>query len=233
MAHTGMFTPSPAGYDELANLYEKEATNLKTWDPAAVRFGPVFCCWWFYWNGANGADKGNHGGVDFLPWWLNQVKWLDQINGARTLDVFDIHAYADGGPTSEFHQRAASGGYGQGCAGFYWDPATRERRYEQHLDHQRGAQPRHSLHHSALQGHGQRHLSRHASVLYRVGRWACREREQRIRLLNGHRRCGHSRRLRARGSELCLALGRPVVQHSSKCRIRGLEDVHQLRRGAS
>ena len=35
--------PAPAGYDELANLYEKEATNLKSWDPEAVRFGPVFC----------------------------------------------------------------------------------------------------------------------------------------------------------------------------------------------
>jgi Glycoside hydrolase family 44 len=115
--------PAAAGYDELANLYEKEATNLKTWDSSAVRFGPVFCCWWFYWNGANGADKGNHGGVDFLPWWLNQIKWLDQINGARTLDVFDIHAYADGGPTSGFTNeqlRAAT----VKAAGFYWDPAA-------------------------------------------------------------------------------------------------------------
>jgi len=115
--------PASAGYDELANLYEKEATNLKTWDPAAVRFGPVFCCWWYYWNGANGADKGNHGSVDFLPWWLNQVKWMDQINGARTLDVFDIHAYADCGPTSGFTNiqlQAAT----VACAGFYWDPAT-------------------------------------------------------------------------------------------------------------
>jgi len=76
-------------------MFENEGTALKTWDPAAVRFGPVSCCWWYYWNGANSADKGNHGGVDFLPWWLNHVKWMDAVNGARTLDVFDIHAYAD------------------------------------------------------------------------------------------------------------------------------------------
>jgi len=115
--------PVPSGYDELTKVFEKEATNLKTWDASAVRFGPVFCCWWFYWNGANGADKSNHGGVDFLPWWLNQVYWLDQINGARTLDVFDIHAYADGGPTSGFNDqqlRAAT----VKAAKFYWDPAT-------------------------------------------------------------------------------------------------------------
>jgi hypothetical protein len=115
--------PVASGYDELANLYEQEATNLKTWDPSAVRFGPVFCCWWFYWNGANGADKGNHGGMDFLPWWLNQVKWMDQTNGARTLDVFDIHAYGDCGPTTNFTNAQLQAAT-VACAGFYWDPAT-------------------------------------------------------------------------------------------------------------
>ena len=113
--------PAASGYDELANLYEQEAASLKTWDPSAVRFGPVFCCWWFYWNGANGADKGNHGGVDFLPWWLNQIKWLDQINGARTLDVFDIHAYADGGPTTNFTNEQLRAAEAK-IAGYYWDP---------------------------------------------------------------------------------------------------------------
>jgi hypothetical protein len=93
--------PVASGYDELANLYESEAGALKTWDPAAVRFGPVSCCWWFYWNvGPSGDDKTAHGGVDFLPWWLNQIYWLDQIHGARTLDVFDIHAYPDANTSS-------------------------------------------------------------------------------------------------------------------------------------
>jgi hypothetical protein len=115
--------PVASGYDELANLYETEATNLKTWDPAAVRFGPVFCCWWFYWNGANGNDRAAHGGVDFLPWWLNQIYWFDQINGARTLDVFDIHAYADCGPTTNFTNAQLQAATVK-CAAYYWDPAT-------------------------------------------------------------------------------------------------------------
>jgi hypothetical protein len=115
--------PAPTGYDEIANLYETEATNLKAWDPAAVRFGPVFCCWYFYWNGANGNDKAAHGGVDFLPWWLNQIYWFDQINGARTLDVFDIHAYADCGPTTNFTNAQLQAATVK-CAGYYWDPAT-------------------------------------------------------------------------------------------------------------
>src|SRR5208283_2675439 len=43
--------PSPSGYNELRDTYLAEARALKTWDPAAIRLGPVSCCWWFYWNG--------------------------------------------------------------------------------------------------------------------------------------------------------------------------------------
>jgi hypothetical protein len=112
--------PNPSGYDELANMFENEGSALKTWDPAAVRFGPVSCCWYFYWQGATGGDRAAHGGVDFLPWWLNQVKWMDTINGARTLDVFDIHAYAEAntsGFTNAQLQAASASVYRD-----YWDP---------------------------------------------------------------------------------------------------------------
>ena len=78
--------PVASGHDELANLYEVEAANLKAWD-----------------------DKAAHGGVDFLPWWLNQVYWLDKINGSRTLDVFDIHAYPDADTTGMTDRDAATG----------------------------------------------------------------------------------------------------------------------------
>ena len=112
--------PNPAGYDELANIYLTEATNLRTWDPQAVRFGPITCCWWFYWNGANGNDKNAHGGVDFVPWWLNQIYWQDRISGRRTLDVFDLHAYPDAdtsGLTQAQLQALAVSIYRD-----YWDP---------------------------------------------------------------------------------------------------------------
>jgi hypothetical protein len=112
--------PAGSGYDELANMFENEGTALKTWDPAAVRFGPVSCCWYFYWAPANGTDRATHGGVDFLPWWLNQIKWMDTINGARTLDVFDIHAYAEantsGLSTAQLQALSAS------VYRDYWDP---------------------------------------------------------------------------------------------------------------
>ena len=85
--------PIHPGYTELSNLFETEGAALKSWDPNAVRFGPVTCCYSYLWMAGGSDGKGAHAGVDFAPWWLNQINWLDQINGARTLDVFDIHAY--------------------------------------------------------------------------------------------------------------------------------------------
>jgi hypothetical protein len=88
--------PNPTTYNELRNIYLLEAGNLKGWDPAAIRLGPVSCCWYFYWRSATGAsDTSSHGGVDFLPWWLNEVAWADEVSGTRSLEVFDIHAYPD------------------------------------------------------------------------------------------------------------------------------------------
>jgi fibronectin type 3 domain-containing protein len=87
--------PAPSGYNELRDTYLRIAAGMRTWDPQAVRFGPVSCCWWFYWNGANGNDKAAHAGLDFLPWWLNEVYWSDLISGNRSVDVLDIHAYPD------------------------------------------------------------------------------------------------------------------------------------------
>lgn len=94
--------PQPSGYDELRDTFIAESRALKGWDPAAIRFGPITCCWWFYWNGANGNDKGAHAGIDFDPWWLNEVYWRDQIAGTRSLDVFDLHAYPDTPNTSSW-----------------------------------------------------------------------------------------------------------------------------------
>lgn len=85
--------PNAAAYNELRDTYLRVARNLKTWDSQAVRLGPVSCCWWFYWNGADSNDKPAHAGIDLLPWWLNEVYWADQIAGTRSLDVFDLHAY--------------------------------------------------------------------------------------------------------------------------------------------
>jgi Glycoside hydrolase family 44/Fibronectin type III domain len=113
--------PTPTTYQELRNIFLLEAGNLKTWDPAAIRLGPVSCCWYFYWRSATGAsDTAANGGVDFLPWWVNEVAWADAVSGTRSLDVFDIHAYPDAntsGLTQAQLQALATSVYRD-----WWDP---------------------------------------------------------------------------------------------------------------
>ncbi len=111
--------PEPSGYEELRDTYLSEARALKGWDAEAIRLGPVSCCWWFYWNGANGNDKGAHAGVDFLPWWLNEVYWQDRIAGKPSIEVFDIHAYPDAPGETTFAQQQALAAR---IYRDYWDP---------------------------------------------------------------------------------------------------------------
>jgi hypothetical protein len=113
--------PSPTAYNEMRDTFVAEARKLKGWDPKALRLGPVSCCWWFYWNGANGNDKGAHAGVDLLPWWLNEVYWEDKRDKTRSVDVLDVHAYPDSPDTSTWttaqKQALAARIYRD-----YWDP---------------------------------------------------------------------------------------------------------------
>jgi len=113
--------PNPTAYDEMRDTFIAEARALQGWDPNAIRFGPVSCCWWFYWNGADNNDKGNHAGNDLLPWWLNEVYWQDQIAGTRSLDVFDIHAYPDTPDTSNW-TLAQKRALALRICRDYWDP---------------------------------------------------------------------------------------------------------------
>jgi hypothetical protein len=123
--------PNHPGYTELSNLFETEGAALKTWDPSAVRFGPITCCWNYLWSaGPTGDDKNAHAGIDYAPWWLNQIYWLDLINGARTLDVFDVHSYVgDNVDTTGFTNsqlRAAAGKVYR----TYWDPLYENSGYD-------------------------------------------------------------------------------------------------------
>ena len=121
--------PDSPGYEELANLFENEGTALKNADPNAVRFGPITCCWYFLWK-AGGNDRSTHAGIDFVPWWLNQVNWKDRIKRTRSLDVFDIHAYfGDNIDTTGFTNpqlRAEVGKYVR----TYWDPVYSNAGYD-------------------------------------------------------------------------------------------------------
>ena len=94
--------PNATTYDELRDTFINESRATLGWDPQAYRFGPVSCCWFFYWNSAAGStDKAAHGGVDFLPWWLNEVRWRDSSNVpfVPSLEAFDVHAYTEADPS--------------------------------------------------------------------------------------------------------------------------------------
>lgn len=87
--------PNQTTYNELRDVYLTESAKLKTWDPQAIRFGWVSCCWGPYWNPGPSGDKASHANIDFMPWWINEVYWNDQISGLPTLNVFDLHAYPE------------------------------------------------------------------------------------------------------------------------------------------
>ena len=89
--------PKCTTYEEIRDKYIEYAGAVRAVAPRAELLGPVSCCWYFYWNSAAGAlDKANHGGQDFLPWFLDEVRKHDQQADARTLDVLDIHYYPEG-----------------------------------------------------------------------------------------------------------------------------------------
>jgi Glycoside hydrolase family 44 len=46
-------------------------------------------------------DRSNHGGWDFLPWLLDQLRQNNTATGKRLLDVFTVHYYPQGGEFSD------------------------------------------------------------------------------------------------------------------------------------
>jgi hypothetical protein len=114
--------PEPTGYDELAADIVHAGHAVRSFDPAAIRFAPVFDSWWFYWNGANSNDKGDHGGLDFLPWLLNEIWYNDQVLGSRSFDIFDVHAYFNGPDPSNMSQAQVRAAALRETRD-WWDPA--------------------------------------------------------------------------------------------------------------
>ena len=164
--------PAPSGYNELRDTYLRIAAGMRTWDPQAVRFGPVSCCWWFYWNGANGNDKTAHAGLDFLPWWLNEVYWSDLISGNRSVDVLDIHAYPDQPDNfSKFHHGAEASRRRPHLPRLLGpDLHQRIERHQSAVDHADSAAQDDRVPHSAHARYGEYDLPRHAAQHHRMER---------------------------------------------------------------
>ena len=104
--------PIGATMDEIKNRILDHSAKIKAVDPTAQVVGPEEWGWSGYffsgydqqWGGQHGwsnlPDRTNHGGQDYLPWLLGQLKQSATSTGQRPIDVFSVHYYPQGGEFS-------------------------------------------------------------------------------------------------------------------------------------
>jgi PKD repeat protein len=95
--------PTGATMDEILSRITDYASQIRAADSSALVVGPEEWGWSGYllsgydqqWGGLHGwsnlPDRANHGGMDYLPWLLTQLK------PSHLLDVFTVHYYPQGG----------------------------------------------------------------------------------------------------------------------------------------
>ena len=96
--------------DEVRDRFIEHAAMIKSIDPEARIVGPEEWGWSGYlysgydlqWGGTHGwggslPDRAAHGGMDFLPWFLGQIRQRSEAAGMRLLDLFTVHYYPQGG----------------------------------------------------------------------------------------------------------------------------------------
>jgi len=101
--------PTGPTMDEIYSKIIDYSAKIKAVDPTALVVGPEEWGWdgYFYsgydqqWGAAHGwsnlPDRANHGGQDYLPWLLSQLKQNAVSTGQRLLDVFSVHYYPQSG----------------------------------------------------------------------------------------------------------------------------------------
>lgn len=105
--------PTGATMEEIRDKIIDYASKVKAVDPQSLVIGPEEWGWSGYtlsgfdqqWGGQHGwnnlPDRANHGGADYLPWLLGQLRQHDAATGQRLLDVFSVHFYPQGGEFSD------------------------------------------------------------------------------------------------------------------------------------
>jgi len=83
--------PGCTTYEEVLERYLSYADAVQAAAPGARLMGPVTCCWFDYWRTAPGPADGQD--VDYLTWFLEQVRRHDERVGARSLHLLDVHYY--------------------------------------------------------------------------------------------------------------------------------------------
>lgn len=104
--------PTGATMDEIKDKFLDYGSKIKAVDPTAQIVGPEEWGWSGYllsgydqqYGSLHGwsdfPDRAAHGGMDYLPWLLNQLQQHEISTGQRLLDVFSVHYYPQGGEFS-------------------------------------------------------------------------------------------------------------------------------------
>ena len=101
--------PTSPTMNEIRDKTIDFAQKIKAVDATALVVGPEEWGWsGYFYSGYDqqygslhgwGAlpDRANHGGADYLPWFLDQMRQRQTTSGQRLLDVFTVHYYPQGG----------------------------------------------------------------------------------------------------------------------------------------
>jgi hypothetical protein len=101
--------PTGATMEEVRDKMIDHATMIKALDPDALILGPEEWGWSGYlYSGydqqygsqhgwGNLPDRAAHGGLDYMPWLLGELRQRSTAAGLRLLDVFTLHCYPQGG----------------------------------------------------------------------------------------------------------------------------------------
>jgi hypothetical protein len=104
--------PNGATMDSIRDKMIDYGSKIKDTDSGAIVLGPEEWGWsGYFWSGydqqyaaAHGwccfPDRDAHGGWDYLPWVLDQLRQNNQSTGRRLLDYFTVHYYPQGGEFS-------------------------------------------------------------------------------------------------------------------------------------
>lgn len=107
--------------DEMRALMIEYATKIRDVDPSALIVGPEEWGWpglifsgydQQYGNlhgyGSPLPDRTAHGGQDYLPWLLTQLKQSAVATGKKPIDIFSVHYYPQSGEYGEYEDLSTS-----------------------------------------------------------------------------------------------------------------------------
>jgi PKD repeat protein len=101
--------PTGATMEQVRDAMTAYSGAIKAVDPTALVVGPEEWGWSGYtlsgydqqYGSNNGwsflPDRNAHGGMDYLPWLLRELKARSDADGRRVIDAFTVHYYPQGG----------------------------------------------------------------------------------------------------------------------------------------